>query len=336
MKIGGISIPVGAGLAPMAGVTDLPARLLAHEHGASFAVSEMLSAKGYIYAPDDRRAVREILMNAPHAGLCGLQLFGSDPALVREAAARLSDAGFHFIDINMGCPAHKIVSNGEGAALMRDIPAAARVVRAAVEGARLPVTVKMRSGWDPENVNAVELARAAEDSGASALTIHARTRDQMYSGRADLEVIARVKRAVRIPVIGNGDVASAGDALNMLGVTGCDSIMVGRAARGNPWIFAEIRAALTGSSYALPSIRARVSVALRHLDMAAAYMGGARALPYMRGHLPAYIAGYRGCAKLRERLNSIETLDEVREVLLEFAEEEGDGGTPGALPRDPA
>ena len=321
MKIGGIDIPSGAALAPMAGYTDLSTRLIASEFGASFSVTEMLSAKGFLYAPRDSRATREILASSSAAGITGLQLFGSRPEIMREAARELSGTGFQFIDINMGCPMPKITSNGEGAALMLDLNSAAAVVRATVSGSSVPVTIKTRSGWAGDKVNAVELARIAEAEGAAAITIHARTRDQMYSGQADWSVIARVKNAVKIPVIGNGDVRSAEDAAGMIKETGCDMVMVARAACGNPWIFRDIKQALSGApAHSAVTPREKINMALRHLDMAISHKGERTAVREMRKHLAYYIAGFHGSAAMRGTVNRLETAAALKEALLEYVD----------------
>jgi tRNA-dihydrouridine synthase B len=310
----------GAGLCPMAGVTDMTFRLICREMGAAFSTSEMVSAKGFLLSPGNRAAAR-LLAQAQHEGPVGLQLFGREPSLMAEAARQLSDRGFSFIDINMGCPAPKITSGGEGAALMKEPLVAGRVIGAVVGATKLPVTVKIRSGWDPSRINAPEIARIAEAEGARAITVHARTRDQYYSGRADRSVIAQVVRAVDIPVIGNGDIASAEGALSMLLETGCAGVGVGRAARGNPWIFREIACAMRGEPYAPPSIRERLFLALRHLDMLAAALGVQVAVREMRGHIAWYAQGARGCAKLRARINVLTDIDEIRGELMEFLNE---------------
>ena len=315
MRIGGIELPDGAGLAPMAGITDMPMRLLCFEQGAAWAVSEMLSAKGFLCAPKGTRAMRELLRKSEREGVLGLQLFGREPEDMREAANQLSDAGFHFIDINMGCPAHKIVSNGEGSALMRTPEKAEKIIAETVKGARLPVTVKFRAGWDEEHINAVEIARRAEQAGASALTVHARTRVQMYAGQADWDVIARVKAAVRIPVIGNGDVRTASDFLAMRRETGCDGVAIGRGAQGNPWVFREIRAALRGESCPPATLRERVELALRHARMQSEYIGERVGIREMRKHVAWYIQGLPGCARVREQINRTQSLEDLERLL---------------------
>ena len=318
MRIGSIILPPGAMLAPMAGVTDRSMRLLCHEKGASCAVTEMMSAKGFLLAPKDNRATRELLARCPDEGLVGLQLFGREPELMAEAASRLADRGFDWIDVNMGCPAPKITGNGEGSALLREPELAARIVSAMVRACPLPVTVKMRIGWDGEHLCAVDFARRMEDAGAAALTVHGRTRQQQYSGAADWTQIRRVKEAVRIPVVGNGDVADAASYLRMRQETGCDECAVGRAAEGNPWIFEEIACALDGRPYAPPTPRERVETALRHAALLAQVKGEKAAPLEMRKHLAWYMQGTRGASRLRVAIQRVSSLEEMRDLLLGY------------------
>ena len=317
MRIGTIELPEGAALAPMAGVTDAAMRLMCAREGCAWSVSEMLSAKGYLYSPDNY-AHRVILTRFPGEGIAGLQLFGSDEAVLSEAVRRLNDAPYDFFDFNMGCPARKIVANGEGSALMREPARAGRLIAAMVKAAAKPVTVKIRAGWDAEHINAVEAARIAEDAGAAAITVHPRTRDQMYLGRSDWSVIRAVKNAVRIPVIGNGDVVSGADAVRMKAETGCDAVMIARAAEGNPWIFREALCALRGEEYAPLDVETRVKAALVHLDMQCAWRGERYAVPEMRKHVAWYLAGTPGSGILRARVNQMTTHEEVRASLIEY------------------
>ena len=289
------------GLAPMAGVTDLPFRLLCREMGADFAVSEMISAKGFLLNRKPGDSVRALYTVAPYETV-GIQLFGSEPELVAQAASELAARGCAFIDINMGCPMPKITGNGEGSALMRTPRLAAEIVRQAAGAIDVPLTVKMRAGWDDTSVNAVELACLAEENGAAAVCVHGRTREQYYAGRADWSVIARVKRAVSIPVMGNGDVTGPEDARRMLEETGCDGIMIGRGAQGDPFIFGRIRAALSGGAQAQPGPRDILETIRRHTDMLAAWRGENVAVREMRKHIAWYLHGLRGSAQVRAGL----------------------------------
>ena len=307
----------GAGLAPMAGVTDAAMRLLCHEQGAAWAVSEMLSAKGWVFSGGRNRNAQDILARLPGEGPAGLQLFGSDPAYIAEAARRLENAGFQFFDLNFGCPAPKITGNGEGSAMMRDPVRLGAVVRALSEATSLPVTVKIRTGWDSSSINAPEVARICEDNGAKAVAVHARTRDQQYAGKADWRIIRDVKRAVSVPVFGNGDVRGGADALRMLDETGCDAVIVGRAAQGNPWIFREIAAAMQGEEVPPPTPEERMKMAVRHFQLEAQLYGEKLAVLQMRKHIAWYVHGMKGASRFRERINQMNSAEEVLAALKE-------------------
>ncbi|MBQ9038062.1 MAG: tRNA dihydrouridine synthase DusB [Clostridia bacterium] len=307
----------GAGLAPMAGVTDAAMRLLCHEQGAAWAVSEMLSAKGWVFSGGRNRNAQDILARLPGEGPAGLQLFGSDPAYIAEAARRLENAGFQFFDLNFGCPAPKITGNGEGSAMMRDPVRLGAVVRALSEATSLPVTVKIRAGWDSSSINAPEVARICEDNGAKAVAVHARTRDQQYAGKADWRIIRDVKRAVSVPVFGNGDVRGGADALRMLDETGCDAVIVGRAAQGNPWIFREIAAAMQGEKVPPPTPEERMEMAVRHFQLEAQLYGEKLAVLQMRKHIAWYVHGMKGASRFRERINQMNSAEEVLAALRE-------------------
>ena len=321
-RIGDLLPAKGAALAPMAGVTDAAMRLLCGEQGAAWAVSEMLSAKGWVFSKGKNRNANDLLVRLPGEGVAGLQLFGSEPESMAEAARQLQGRGFQFFDVNFGCPAPKITGNGEGSAMMRDPAQIGRVVRALADATPLPVTVKIRSGWDEQSVNAVEVAQICQDSGAKAITVHARTRMQQYAGAADWRVIAAVKRAVCGPVFGNGDVRSGADALRMLYQTGCDAVVVGRAAQGNPWIFREIAAALRGETAEPPTPQERVAMALRHYGLEIELYGEKPALLQMRKHIAWYVSGLPGAAALRCRINQALSLQEVIMIIDSISETE--------------
>ena len=311
----------GAGLAPMAGVTDAAMRLLCHEQGAAWAVSEMLSAKGWVFSGGKNRNAQGILTRLPGEGPAGLQLFGSEPEYIAEAARRLEGSGFQFFDLNFGCPAPKITGNGEGSAMMREPKKLGAVVRALVEATPLPVTVKIRAGWDSHSVNAPEVAKICEDSGARAVAVHARTREQQYAGKANWNVIRDVKRAISVPVFGNGDVRCGADALRMLDETGCDAVIVGRAAQGNPWIFREIAAAMKGKEAMPPTPAERVEMAARHFELEQQLYGEKLAVLQMRKHIAWYVHGMKGASRFRERINQMNSAAEVLAALRNYAEE---------------
>ena len=300
-------------LAPMAGVTDLPFRLLCHEQGAGMAVTEMVSAKAILYK---NKNTKELMAVDPAEGPVAVQLFGSDPEIMAEIAAQIEDGPFAAIDVNMGCPVPKIVNNGEGSALMKDIKLAEKILTSMVKAVKKPVTVKFRKGFNDQCVNAVEFARMAESSGVSWVAVHGRTREQYYSGAADWEVIRQVKEAVKIPVIGNGDIFHAQDAARMLEETGCDGVMVARGAKGNPWIFREIYQYLeTGQAAPRPSVEEIREMILRHGRMLAEYKGENVAMREMRSHMAWYTKGMKHSASLRCEINQVETLEGLAALL---------------------
>ena len=322
IRLGEIQLNGRAALAPMAGVTDAAMRLLCHEQGAAWSVSEMLSAKGWMFSGGQNRNARSLLERLNGEGTAALQLFGREPEYIAAAVRDLADAGFEFYDLNFGCPAPKITGNGEGSALMREPELIGRIVRAAVDAAgKRPVTVKIRAGWDETCVNAPEVAQICEQAGAAAIAVHGRTRMQQYSGKADWSVIRQVKARVSVPVFGNGDVASGADALRMLDATGCDAVLVARAAEGNPWIFREIAAALEGRACPPPTGRERVETALRHFDLETRLHGERGGMLEMRKHIAWYVAGMRGAARFRERINALADAEDVRRALIDFAAE---------------
>jgi len=309
-------IPQGAAiLAPMAGVADLAFRSICKAHGCDFTFTEMISAKGLFYSGGGSRALLKL---APNECPAGVQLLGSDYGIMAEMAAWVTEAlgeKAAFIDINMGCPAPKITGNGEGAALMRDLKLASSIVRSVSRATRLSVSVKFRSGWDAKSKNAVAFARAIEDSGASLLTLHPRTRDQFYSGKADWSMIKAVADAVSLPVVGKGDVLNALDYEAMLKTTGCHAVMIGRGAMGNPWIFSQIAALRGGDSIVLPTLETRLNTALEHARLATGHKGERLAMREMRKHMGWYLKGLHGASLLRAALNQVCAYDEL-EVLL--------------------
>lgn len=316
MQTGSIHV-AGASLAPMAGVTDLPFRLLCREMGSALNVTEMVSAKGLLCAPENNRAVKSLLAIAPQEGSVYVQLFGHEPDVIAVAIKKL-EYRFHGVDLNMGCPAPKITGGGDGSALLRNMSLAARIISTARKATTLPLTVKMRIGWDAQSIVAVPFAQMAEAEGVDALTVHGRTRAQFYAGQADWEQIACVKAAVSIPVIGNGDIVTADEALQKMRYSACDGVAIGRGALGNPWIFNQIRAAMKTKLYTLPTDDERIAVLLRHARMLCAWKGETVAIREMRKHGAWYTKGMLGAAKLRVRIHMATTLHELEDILFDY------------------
>ena len=315
MNIGNVKLDNPYILAPMAGVTDLPFRLLCKEQGAGLLCMEMISAKALIYG---NRNTEQLLEIHPEEYPVSLQLFGSDPEIMSEAARRIEDRPFQILDINMGCPVPKVVKNGEGSALMNDPGLVRRIVEKVSRAIQKPVTVKIRKGFDDQHVNAVEIARIAEDAGASAVAVHGRTREQYYSGKADWDIIRQVKEAVSIPVIGNGDVVSGASALAMMEETGCDGVMIGRGAQGNPWIFSDLlEYERTGKLRLRPGADEIREMMLRHARLQIRYKGEYLGIREMRKHVSWYTKGLPGSARLREAINQVESYEELEQLLFE-------------------
>ncbi len=313
LKIGSVELPNNLILAPMAGVTDLPFRLLCREQGAGLLCMEMVSAKAIYYRNRNTEALLTIHEQEPPVSL---QLFGSDADIISEMAKQIEERPFSILDLNMGCPVPKVTGNGEGSALMKDPKLVEEIVRKTVRAIRKPVTVKIRKGFDEGHINAVEIAKIAEANGASAVAVHGRTREQYYSGKADWDIIRQVKEAVRIPVIGNGDVVSPETAEAMLQETGCDGIMIGRGAQGNPWIFRQILHWMeTGEKEEKPAIEEIKSMILRHARLLEEYKGTYTGIREMRKHVAWYTAGCPGSAKLRAKVNEVESLSQLEDLI---------------------
>jgi nifR3 family TIM-barrel protein len=316
LSIGGVTLPNNLILGPMAGVTDLPFRLLCKEQGAGLLCMEMVSAKAILYKNKNTEA---LLTTDPAERPVSLQLFGSDPDIMAEIAKKIEERPFDILDINMGCPVPKIVNNGEGSALMKKPKLAGEIIRKTVNAIQKPVTVKIRKGFDDDHVNAVEMAKIAEASGAAAVAVHGRTREQYYSGKADWDIIRQVKEAVSIPVIGNGDLRTAEDVIAMQEQTGCDGFMIARGAQGNPWIFRQILHYFeTGEPMGRPAVEEVAAMILRHARMMIAYKGEYTGMHEIRKHAAWYTTGYPNSSQFRRQINEVETYAELEKLLTQL------------------
>lgn len=313
LRIGNVELENRYILGPMAGVTDLPFRLLCKEQGAGLLCMEMVSAKAILY---NNRNTEGLLTIDPRETPVSLQLFGSDPKIMSEMAKRIEERPFSILDVNMGCPVPKVVRNGEGSALMKDPVRVYEIVSALVKAIKKPVTVKIRKGFDDAHINAVEIARIIEEAGASAIAVHGRTREQYYSGKADWDIIRRVKEAVSVPVIGNGDVTSPAAAEEMFLKTGCDGVMIARGAQGNPWIFSQMSAWEQEGILPGPPDKEEIRrMIMRHAEMQLEFKGKYLGIREMRKHVSWYTKGIKGAARLREKVNQMESLEELENLL---------------------
>lgn len=316
LKIGSFVTQGEAFLAPMAGVTDFPFRVICKRYGASLLYTEMINAKALCYGDENTFSMLEV---KPEEGDVAVQIFGHEPQYMAEAASILSDMNrFRIIDINMGCPAPKITKNNEGSALMKDPALAFKIIDSVKKTSKLPVTVKFRKGWDDSCVNAVEFARNAQAAGADCITVHGRTREQYYSGKADWDIISEVKKSVSIPVIANGDIFSIGDAVNIIEKTGADAYMIGRGSQGNPFIFSQTRDFIEGSPVRDIPDTEKIDVMLEHYDLSIKYKGEDKTVREMRKHIGWYLKGMYGSARMRDDINHIVDADEVRQMLRDY------------------
>ncbi len=319
LQIGDVTLDNNCILAPMAGVTDLPFRLLCKEQGVGLICMEMVSAKAIYY---NNKNTEELMAIHPDEMPVSLQLFGSDPDIIADMAKRIEERPFAVLDINMGCPVPKVVNNGEGSALMKDPVKAGRIIEAIAKAIKKPVTVKIRKGFGKEDANAPEMAKIAEESGAAAVAVHGRTREQYYSGKADWDIIRQVKETVTIPVIGNGDIFTPEDAKQMLDTTGCDGLMLARGVQGDPWLFQRVNHYLeTGELLPKPPMSELVETILRHGRLQMEFKGEYLGMREMRKHVAWYTTGYPNSAKLRVKVNAVETMAELEALLAEYIRE---------------
>ncbi|MGV8983226.1 tRNA dihydrouridine synthase DusB [Clostridium sp.] len=318
MKISNINFENDVFLAPMAGITDIAFRGLCKELGCGLLYTEMVSAKGLYYGSSNTEALMKISeLEQPVA----IQIFGNDPKIMASACEIFNTrADICMVDVNMGCPVPKIVKNGEGSALMKNPKLAAEIIKEMKKVSTKPVTVKFRTGFDSNNINAVEFAKYMEDAGVDAMAVHGRTREQMYEGKADWNIIRDVKNSVKTPVIGNGDIFCVEDAIRIKEITNCDAIMIARGARGNPWIFREIMQALKGEDVIYPTAVEKIDVCIRHLDLAVKYYEETKAVREMRKHTAWYVKGLNNCAEIKAKVNTEGSYVGVKKVLLDYKE----------------
>ncbi|MDF2591345.1 MAG: TIM-barrel protein nifR3 family [Clostridia bacterium] len=313
MKIGNVQLANNVFLAPMAGITDMAYRAICKEFGCGLTYTEMVSAKGLYYKSEN---TKDLMALAPEEKPAAIQIFGSDPDVLASIAAQVQEAGADIIDINMGCPTPKIVRNGDGSALMQRPELVAEIVKKVTAAVTVPITIKIRKGWDENSINAVEIAQAAEENGAKAVTVHGRTREQFYTGKADWEIIKKVKQALKIPVIGNGDVVSPESAKKMLETTGCDAVMIARGAEGNPWIFKSVIEYLrSGILLPEPSYEEKIEMALYHLEQTILLKGENIGIKEMRKHIAWYIKGLPGSAIIKTEVFKLDKEEDVKKML---------------------
>lgn len=319
MEIGNVKLQNNIFLAPMAGVTDRAYRIICKEMGAGLVFTEMVSSKG-LYYEDEK--TKELTSIAEKERPVAIQIFGSDPSIMSEVVKKYINPrdDIDILDINMGCPAPKIVKNGDGAALLKNPPLIKKILKEVVKASTKPVTIKIRTGWDINNINGMEIAKMAEEEGVSAITVHGRTRDMFYSGKANWEYIGKIKNSVNIPVIGNGDIFEPIDAVNMMEYTGCDGVAIGRGAMGNPWIFKRINLLIEGKDDVKPSNIDRINMAIKHLNMVCDIKGEKTGIREMRKHIAWYLKGMRDSNKIKNIINSVESKQEIEKILLDYAQ----------------